>query len=248
MKVLIYGTTNWDNYKQAQKLKPNILQWQSRIEAFVPYWTRLYLTTGTYSPPEHNPTSLEMFQVPFYRPFQYSRQNCYFRIGFVTGIWRALMDWPDFDILIHCQPQRFIGEDLTDILDDFLSSDKQVLAPGYISSQLKGIDVGFIAMKRNAAMMYVAGGLRHSCDVNPDVLNVEEEAYSMFKDSWYNPWPDIQTCKQIDVPHRFMNGQDAVSPYDITSIREFSKLPIIATEKHVTKEFYEEWLKYHPIA
>ena len=104
--------------------------------------------------------------------------------------------------------------------------------------------------------MYAVAGLRQSCDISPFALNCEEEAFLMFKNSWWNPWPEIPTVKQIDTTYRALKknvkfeNSDEIYPekslYDITDVDYFKKLPIIANSFHVENSYLKEWLLANP--
>lgn len=253
-KILVFGVVNWDTEEDALKLKYTLQNWLERINRFIPNIEKVFLVAGSYSPPEFNPTSCELYQIDFYKSKVYSKQNSYFRLGFMTGIWKTLLDYSNCDILIHCQFRTLLGEDMSENLIKFWDKDEQVMAPFYhagngtiqSSEGIMGIDVGFIAMKKRALKLYAVTGLRQSFNPEVNCLNCEEEAYYMFKDSWYNPWPKIKTMKQIDTAW-LSAKKPGISPYEITDINYFSNLPFIAIGKHVTKEFYDAWLEKHPI-
>lgn len=269
MKIIVYGTTHWDNADEIDFKRDGLNEWYRRVKKFIPNTSEIFLTTGSYSDPKLNPLPCPLYQVPFYRPFVYSQQNCYFRTGFLTGIWKSLIDFSDFDILIHCQTRHLLGEDMTPYLESFLKREEVVMSVHHNSNggEIKGIDVGFFAMKKSAALLYTVSGTRQTCDDNPHVMSVEEEALQMFNSVWYTPWGNIPTTRQIDWPWRtcrtaqinnnilcsrindleedFKNSEP--SPLDITDIEYFKKLPFIATSYHVTDEFLNEWKKAHPV-
>jgi len=269
VKIIVYGTTHWDNELQANHKKEDLLEWYRRVKKFIPQASEIFLTTGSYSDPKFNPLPCPLFQVPFFRPFPYSQQNCFFRTGFLTGIWKSLIDFADFDILIHCQTRHLLGEDLTPYLEEFVLQKEVVMSIHHTSNggNLRGIDVGFMAMKRAAALLYTVSGYRQTCDDNPNALSVEEEALKMFNGMWYSPWYSIPTFKQIDWPWRLAKTAKVIdgvlhtdinnfkedykysepSPLDITDIEYFKKLPFISTSFHVTDEFLNEWKKAHPV-
>jgi len=266
MKILVYGVTHWDGPEDFNKTccivhdkRRTHIEWYNRVCTFIPN-ADVFLTTGTYSDPRLNPLPVELIQIPFKKVFKYTHQNNFFRNGFMTGIWKALLDCPDFDLLIHCQVTRYLGTDLSGYLQEFMNRPEQLFSIRFTSGfnkqlDVKGIDVGFMAMKKNAALMYAVGGLRQSCDRSPFVMNCEEEAYLMFKTSWWNPWPQIPTVKQIDTTynalrsgnlHSWGESLPKKSFYDITDIDYFKKLPIIANSIHVTDTYLLEWLKANP--
>lgn len=262
MKILVYGVTNWDGKEEFDdgcmhcNRGFNLIEWYNRVVTFIPNAHKVFITTGTYSDPRLNPLPVDIYQLPFIKVVPYSPQNSYFRVGFMTGIWKALLDYTDFDILFHVQCRTLLGKDLTPYLEEFMNREEQVMGLRYTSGThhqgfTHGIDVGAMAMKRDAALMYAIGGRRFSCDNNPLPMNCETEAYLMFKDSWMKLFPEIPTVRQDDgTYHEGMNKEDPDSVprslYHISDIEYFKKLPIIANGKHVNKEFYLEWLKANP--
>jgi hypothetical protein len=260
MKIVVYGVTNWDSRQDFGRscskcnLEQNLIEWYNRVLKFIPGTHKLFLTTGTYSDPRLNPIPVDLIQIPFFKTLEYSPQNNYFRNGFMVGIWKALLDYADFDLLIQCQTTRIIGQDLSGILEEFMKRDEQLLAPRFTSGtnnnyNIKSIDVGFMVMKKNAALMYAVAGKRQSCDSHNSPMNCEDEAYLMFKNSWWNPWPNIPTLKQLDLTANTASdfGGSTDSWYNITDLEYFKKMPIIAIGKHVELDYYNEWLKANPV-
>lgn len=258
MKLLIYGVTNWEDKSEFESscIKCNkgynLIQWYNRIVTFIPAAKKIFITTGTWSDPSLVPIPVEVVQIPFIKTIPYTNQNSYFRVGLMTGIWKALLNYPDFDILLHCQTSRLLGQNILPLLEEFMKSKEQLMAMRFTSgknreSGTNGIDVGFMAMKRNAALMYAVAGRRQSCENNPEPMTCEEEAYLLFKDSWKVMWPEIPTPKQRDLTYEGLTyNPPKDSWYEITDIEYFKKLPIIANGKHITHEFYEAWLEANP--
>jgi hypothetical protein len=266
MKIVVFGVTHWDNEKEFQTTCSNcnktdiLFEWYNRVFNFIPNPYKVFLAAGSESNPALNPLPIDLYQIYFKKIFPYSNQNLYFRLGFMTGIWKALLDFPDFDLLIHVQATRYLGKDLTPYLREFLQRDEQVMACNY-KSQLPEVmekrvwnimDIGFMAMKKPAALMYAATGYRQSCDPNLYPITAEEEALLMFKDSWWNPFPEIPTIRQRDLAYETLCENDSIdfkvgeSQFEITDIEYFKTLPIIANGKHVTKEFLDAWLAANP--
>lgn len=246
----MFGVGNWDDKDDADRQQDLLREWQVRGEAFInPEY--FFISPGSYSPPEYNPTTLPIHQIQFYRPWEYSRQNNYYRLGFQSGLYRSLQDFPDADLIIHYQCSRLIGRDLRSLLEEFMEREEQLLAPSFVSGCLEpSLDVGFMAMKPRAANFLVATGLRQNCDPDPNVMNCEEEVHTLLKDSWWNPWPEMTTTRQLDFPTRISNMELGTNfiPYDIESIDEYGNLPIIAIFlKHCSQTFYDYWLKKNPV-
>ena len=244
MKILVYGVTNWDDEEQANNQSDHLNEWHERVNCFIGDTEKVFITTGSYSDPKLNPTTCDVVQIPFFRPYPYSKQNCYFRMGFMTGIWHALMNY-DFDILIHCQCRNLIGEHLQPTLKYFNTLEDQIMSPTWSSMVGTSIDVGFMAMKKKAALMYCATGYRQNCDQSKTSINCEEEAYLMFNNSWFNPWPETLTCRPYDISYHH-DSPNYPSIYDLTP-EQIKELPIIATGKHCNTQDLEQWKNNHPI-
>lgn len=266
MKIVVFGVTHWDNEEEFLPSCSNcnkgtmLIEWYNRVFNFIPNPHKVFLAAGSESNPALNPLPIDLYQIYFKKIFPYSNQNLYFRLGFMTGIWKALLDFPDFDLLIHVQCARYLGKDLTPYLKEFLQRDEQVMAFN-LKSQIPEVageqtwevmDVGFMAMKKPAALMYAATGYRQSCDPNANVIAVEDEALLMFKDSWWNPFPEIPTIRQRDLAYETLCNESFIdynvgeSRFEVTDIEYFKTLPIIANGKHVTKEFLDAWLEANP--
>ena len=262
MKTIVYGVTHWDDEEQAKEQASDLHQWYNRVKTHIPNASEIFLTTGTYSPPQYNPLPCKLFQIPFFRPAPYNKQNCYFRLGFITGIWKALLDFPDFDLLIHCQCRHLLGESILEHLENFFyKRDELVMSINFTADNntLYGMDVGFLVMKKPAALYYTIASKRNVCESSYECLNCEEEAYEMFKNNWYNPWPHIPTVKQIDLVYNSQTQinkdgflectvqQNNKSKTEIIDLEYYKKLPFIANGKHVSPSFYKSWLESHPV-
>jgi len=262
MKIVVFGVTHWDDEKDLNSpscpihnKRATLIEWYNRVFSFIPNPEKVFLAAGTYSDPKLNPLPLELIQIGFKKYIRYSRQNNYFRLGFMTGIWKGLLDYPDFDLLIHVQCTRYLGRDFTPWLNEFMKREEQLMAfsltsepPVYSDGEIyKAIDVGFMAMKKPAALMYAATGLRQCCERVVDALNCEEEAFNMFEGSWWNPYPEMPTMRQRDLAHE-EGGlvEEGSSKFEITDIDYYKSLPIIANGKHFTGEFAQAWVDANP--
>jgi hypothetical protein len=249
MKVFVFGVTNWNDHSEAFNQKRDLEQWYLRNNTFLPT-NEMFLTAGTYSDPRFNPLPLPLHQIGFSSPeTPYSVQNNYWRIGFQTAVWKIFLMNVAFDLAIHVQCTRLIGQDLRPLVEEFMQRDEVVMAPSFKSGcGIDGIDVGFMAMKPVALSLYAVSGHRQSCDPNPKCMNCEEEAYEFYKDQWWNPWPNILTLKQYDRAWEADElNEDKKSPYEITDLDYFCNLPIIAIGKHVSPEYQKAWMKKNPI-
>lgn len=242
MRVVVFGVTNWDDKSQAEKQTTQLRKWEERVRAFIPNVTEVFLTCGSYSPPEFNPTDLPIHQVPMYRGAPYSVQNNYFHLGLKTGLWKKCID-DDYDLLIHCQTTRFISSAVTDALNKFMDMPELVMAPRFSSMIGTSIDVGFLAMKPKAVLYYCAAGHRYSLHQTNKCLNCEEEAYLLFNETWFEPFPQCITTKQLDISAEYDDPYN--SPFTIKRLKDFIQYPIIATGKHVEPHYLQEWEKYN---
>ena len=240
MKVVVFGVTNWDNEIHANAVAPEIEEWRDRVRCFIKE-PEIFIASGTYSDPKFNPINpIKLIQNGVTKTMPYSVGWNYFRNGFITGCWNALLNM-EFDILFHIQCRNFVGIDLMTNLHRFNDSNKLVMALNYENKEhnIKGIDVSCIAMKPDAVRMYTTFGTRPSFTIQ-DFTNCEQEALELFSDYWYNPYPEINTCKK-------RSSEFAVdSEGSDLSKEEFMRLPIIAAGKHAPREDILEWCEKHP--
>lgn len=247
MRVAVFGVTNWDDEDHAKEKAPTLIEWEQRVRAFIPQCTELFLTTGSYSPPEFNPLDIPIYQARLYKGIHYSVRNNYFHFGLKTGIWKKILD-DNFDLLIHCQCTRFLGRSLEDEINEFMNRNEKLMAPLWTIPDETSIDVGFMCMKPTAAVYYAAAGHRYSLDQFEETINCEYEALLLFKKSWYNPWPSMPTTKQLRIVYSSDDPLGLVAPStDISDKQYFCSLPIIANGKHVSDEFLQAWQEANPI-
>ncbi len=239
MKILVYGVTNWDSKAQADYLKPSLEEWRNRVRYFCND-PELFMASGTYSDPTHNPLNIHLVQNGVTKTRPYCKNWNYFRNGFITGCWEALIN-REFDILVHVQCRTFLGTDMISNLHRFNDSNKQIMAPRYVSKTrniTNSVEIGCMAMKPDAVRLFTSFGLRPS--LSPfEQKNCETETLDLFGDSWYNMYPEISTTRKRESSF----GKDSD---DDLSKDEFMKLPIIAAQKHASKEDIQEWCHAHP--
>lgn len=268
MKIIVFGTTNWDSDERFNidcrfcNKKEELYQWYNRVFKFIPSPEKVFITAGSESDVNINPLPVDLYQIGFKKTIRHSNQNNYFRLGLMTGIWKTLLDYPDFDLLIHIQCNRLLGRNFEPWLKEFMEREEQLMAFNFKSALPPGvpskndncfIETGFMAMKRPAAQIYVAAGQRQCCDPNPYPFSCEEEAYSMFANSWWNPAPDILTIRQRDKAYEEVCNLEQLSidigssEMEIKDIDFFKTLPIIAAGDNLTHEFYDEWLQANPL-
>jgi len=238
MKVVVFGIANWDCQAQADYLKPYMEEWRNRVRFFVND-PEIFISTGTYSDPKYSPLNLPLVQNGITKTRPYSKNWNYFRNGFMTGCWNALLNM-DFDVLFHIQCRNLLGTDMISNLHRFMDSTKQIMAPRFVSKSIgidNSVDVSLMAMKPDAVRLFTSFGLRPS--LSPfEQQNCETEALELFKDSWYNPYPEINTCSKR-VSSFGNDGPDDMSK------EEFMRLPFIAAQKHASSQDVADWCAEH---
>lgn len=234
MKTHVFGVCYW-----GQETPHYLDDWHARIKAFLPH-EKLFLCPGSYSNPDKlHLADVDVVQIGVQNTEHYTRDWCYFYVGFMTGIYHALLNL-DFDILVHVQDRTLIGNYLIRTLEEF-SERKEILCAPKLTSQLGiGIETGFMAMKREAVLRYATSNLR--CALSQyQQMNVEDEAFYMFGEDWWNPFPEVHTTRQEDHTYSTEN-----SPFTLSKPLT-ARLPIIASGKHCNERYLSEWKKNHPI-
>lgn len=253
MKVIIFGATHWEKEEEFLRETYNtgeiLIEWYSRVFKYLPQSHKMFLTSGTSIDSKFNPLPIELIQTDFRKTIRHSNQNNYLKLAILTGIWKSILDYTDFDLLIHIQTNRFIGKNFINWIEEFMKREEQLMAFNLSSSLLeedkqteKLIDLGFMAMKKPAALIYAIAGLRQCCESNPFPITCEGEAFRLFQNSWWNPLPEMATMRQKDNLSNSINSQ-----YEITDIEKFKTLPIIAAGQHVTGEFLNAWFEANKI-
>jgi hypothetical protein len=256
LKIIVFGVHHWPNREPTTAEKQHADEWYKRIKAFIPNTSKVIVTTGTYSNINHSPFPAEVEIVQNKIPYTdtYSREMNYFRNGFMTGIWNALINEDDWDILFHVQCRVLLGKSLTDEIAEFMNTrDKKVMAPRYTQKIGSSIEISIFAMKPFAVRKYATSGVRQSLNIYeaPDV-NCEEEAIIMFSNTWFNPWQDVITTRQLDFfddePGSVANDASWVySPFAILNANVIKSLPFISTnDKHIEHDALNLWKENHP--
>lgn len=241
IKILVFGVTHWNNKNEMDKIIPQILDWKNRIISNVGSHIKFFLTTGTYSE-GIIPIYIPVYQNKVKFTNRYNIEWNYFRNGFMTGIWKALLDYK-FDILFHIQPRILIGKSIRQELEDFWNDKNSIImAPKLTYDYGIDVEISMIAMKREAVETYATSALRHSLSQVPlGAFNCEKEAENLFFDRWYNPWYKVKTIRKYPMVRR----EDC--EYNLTA-EQVMELPFISTgDLHIEKEDVEEWKIKHPV-
>lgn len=251
MNIIVYGVDHWPDLPPTEKKINHCKEWYDRIIKFIPYVSKVIIATGNNCNIEYSPYPKEVtiIQNNIPQTVEYSREYSYFRNGFMTGIWHTLLNEKNYNILFHIQARVLIGENLKKEIDDFMLKDnKLIMAPFYTQHIGSSIEISIFAMKINAIRKYATSGIRQSFNIyNAPDVNCEEEAYIMFHDSWYNPWPDILTTRQIDTFDPRNYTKEFTTPFCISNKEAFNRLPFISTyKKHVVDSYLKSWKECHP--
>lgn len=249
--IIVYGVHNWPNREPTKEEIDYCNEWYQRVIQFVPYLKKVIVTTGNYCNIKHSPFPKEVEIVQNKIPYteDYSNRHSYFRNGFMTGIWHALLNENDWDILFHLQVRVLVGVPLKEEFDKFIDINKHVMSPKYTQMGGSGIEIGIFAMKKWAVMKYATSAIRQSFVMyNDSDINCEHEAFVMFSDTWYNPWKHILTTRQKDF---FLNGREYLynsTPFCIFNENYILQLPFISqNKKHSYERAIELWKQQYPL-
>lgn len=250
MNILVYGVHHWGDNPLPKKELAHLKEWKERIYHYIP-GAQIFIATGNYSDPQKSPHPANVKIVQNDLPFldKYSIQVNYFRNGLTTGIWHALLNEKQWDILLHIQPRVLLGTSMLSYLETFLKNDTyQVIAPCHHCSYGTEIEISFFGMKRAAAQKLVTAGLRQSIEQKNTVstISCEQEALLLFKDQWYNPWPEVLTTRQLDFYSMLKHIEPTCSLFTELDLETFKKLPLVSCGKHALVEYIQEWREHHP--
>lgn len=238
MKIQTFGVTYWSKQSNDYKLTYDMLnEHHNRIQKYISS-TQMFYAPGSYSNPYDCPVkNVDVIQIGIENTKPYSRDWNYFHVGFMTGIYHALLN-TDFDVLVHVQDRTLIGINLLPIISEFMSRKEIICAPKYTSLGGTSLETGLMIMKPEAVKIYATQHKRISLSDDPQ-MNVEEEAFGLFWDKWWNPWPHVSTIRQYDVI------RDAYNAFNLDE-SHFLQLPFIAAgAKHCDKDLQNKWINNH---
>lgn len=208
----------------------------NRVNKFIEN-PEIFYAPGSYSDPNECPIkNVDVIQIGIPNTRPYNRDWCYYHVGFMTGIYHALLN-KKWDVLIHVQDRTLLGENLLPIITEFMNRPEILCAPKYSSQIGTFIETGLMMLKPQAAKIYATQHLRVSLSSTAQ-LNVEEEAYQLFEDNWWNAWPEISTIRQLDVI------PEKSSAFKLSE-KTFLNLPFIAAGKHSDKDLTNKWIDLH---
>ena len=245
MNIMVFGVGNWDTRSDADEQRSNYKEWHSRLCHYMGNPKEVFITPGSYSNPDYCPISdTKVVQIGIQKTKQYSSLWSYFRVGFFTGIYHALLN-PGWDLLVHCQTRMLLGTDMVPHLKEFLNRPEQIMAPKWTSTNGTQIEVALLAMKPDAVRKYATSTLRSSLIEKTEKqysLNSEHECLLMFSDEWYNPFPEVFSTRKMSVGYTGDGDRD----FEL-DMSTFLKLPFISGNRHCSKEDLKLWCEMHPI-
>jgi len=214
-EVLVFGVTHWRNREEAQRKCDQLEEWMKML--FNNGFSSVFVTTGTHSNPSFIPEDSlfhegKLIQNGVKYTKQYNVDWNYFRNGFMTGVWYFLLnnvnedEDEQYDILFHIQPRTKIrpgAVNFKDLIKEFRKSDALIMAPKLTYDYGVHVEISFMAMKREAVMLYATSGLRGSLSLVPlGAFNCEAEAEHLFYNRWFNPWPGIRSIRKFPMVRR----------------------------------------------
>ena len=248
MKIVVFGSIYWETKEQADKLKRNLNEWQNRVLKYIPSVSNLFLTSGTYSNSEYNPTNLQLYQYEIYNKQKHTDEWNYWRVSFLNGLYYSALTYKP-DLLIFCQTNVFLKEDITNKIQEFLKSDFKIMAPRINSFWGHGIETGFMILKPYAISKYMYSGLRQCLDPNP-CLCVEKEALELFRKEWFNPWGHINSFRkkinESDIRITEQNKTNLQRCYNLSD-SVFLSLPLVIGVPHCSEQDIEYWFNQNSI-
>lgn len=250
MYVYVFGTVYWDCPQKAKEKSSYLTEWKRRVCEYIPDISKLYMSSGTYSNPKDSPLpDTELIQLNIPITIKHSNDWNYWRVAFINGIFNALLSKDKVDLIIHCQTNLFLGVNLESMIKAFMRSEKIVMTVRVNSLWGKGLETGIMIMKPKAAIKYITQGLRSSLSTKKE-LNVELEAFELFKGEWFNLLPAattirkeiVESCEKINPENKVIIERG----FNLSD-QQFINLPFILGPKHCSLEDYNRWIQNHPI-
>lgn len=199
MNIIAFTTTWWDDKADiAVWKKPQLESWLGRVEKYFNP-VRVFLATGGKDNPALNPLADRVSIVrsfaakPLgYDPYRY----CYFLCAFEAALWEALRRPEPWDLLVDMEADFWINKtvDVPALLAEFQSRPELILSPAWMQNP----DSNFVVMKRDAVPYFLHHRLRGNIVPEPLPLPMlaEVEMAAIFKDKWWNPWPQFLMTRQ----------------------------------------------------
>ena len=235
-KIAGFGLAYWED--KPQKTYP---EWKKRILKYSGC-DSFFLAPGSYCDPEKlGDPDFPVVQIGLKLTKDYSRDWSYAHVGMMAGFYHLLLNIKDFDVAVHVQNTVFLGMDLAPVIEEFMERDEIFASPKFTSEMGCYIETGLMLLKKEAVIKYVTSPTRPSLS-EEKTMNVEQEAFTLFHDSWWNFLPEIPTLRKTDTTV-YENGG---GPFSLSE-EDFLNLPVVLTSHYVTLDELQKWSEVHPI-
>lgn len=207
MRILAWTISYWNTPEEALKIGEGILglrAWKARVQhAFSP--VGFFVACGTWSDPSLCPTDMLVVNsgVEFRGPLDYWYRN-YSKCAIDAGLAYAL-NRTDWDILLLLDNDGLLGDcDCDWMIKTFWSRPETLMAPSWHG----GVPGGpMLTFKRAGAARLKhfrrTPNMRDAADIPGP--NFETELADLFRNLWYNPWPDNPIMMDCDPNHILWN-------------------------------------------
>lgn len=214
--------SHWDNPEECVQRCIGIFGldlWLARIGyLFDPVC--VIVACGTYSDPIYASSpvaSVKIINAGIKRTFPHDcRWWNYSLCAWQAGLAYA-MDQSDWDLLVVLDTDCLVGAvDFDMLLRDFMKRPDEVLSPAWCGCWIGG---PFLAFKRHGISRWLNSRLRAnliSPNSGPEPMLPEEEMTRIFEGRWWNPWPQINSCRQDygeEAEAQNTNGQAMTWPF-----------------------------------
>jgi len=196
MNVAIFCTTFWGSSTEKAKSEcEKINAWSRGVSKVFPDAYK-FLSSGTYSDPSLNKTSLPMISSGAEKTQPYDYWNwCYYLCAFDSAMWYAWHNLQNYDIVIGWENDCWAnnGKEIEKALAKFMASNFLMMSPAWSGNP----DVCWIVIKRIGIPRFLNFRRRGNLVESEHKSHLaENEIGYVFCDSWMNPWPEVETIRQ----------------------------------------------------
>jgi len=245
MNILVFCISHWTDQKHSNIVKPHLLEWQKRIDFYLDNPIK-FLSMGSYSNPEYNPTSIPIIQNGM--KYNVKEDSHFWRYGLFAGFNYALLNKEklNWDIVIYAHYSLLLGFDLMPYLYDFMKRPESICAPTMNSNWGSFLDTAFMIMKEEAIVKWITESSIYTPHTNKQqkILS-EEEATILFEDDWYNPFTNISTLHKYLFPHK--GTITKMEKKFMLSLTDFLELPMILGLNFCEPYELNLWLEKHKL-
>jgi hypothetical protein len=236
LKIIVFSVNYWND-------EPPFLynQWKNRVKKYINY-DEIFIAPGTYSDPKVLNDDIKVVQINLPLTKDYNKNWSYYHSAFLTALYHILLNHPDFDVAVHVQGSVLLNTDLNSYIEQFYNR-KEILAAPRLSCEMGCyIETGLMFLKKEAMIKFVTQPLRPSLTTQ-EVMNVEEEAFYLFHDDWWNFLPEVLTIRKMDTT---VIETKIKGPFDLLD-DDFYESPIIMTSGHASIIDIKNWIDKNPI-